>query len=348
MKQITPTQQMLASGDYLAIVRDFALSKGISPSTLLAESEISLENLINPPSFVNNLVFNRVGNNLYHALKNPLAEAVEFGINMTAASHGSLGIAVLCAPNLDAAYHVMTEFFNTRINSHDMQLHEDGGMMSVSLICKYDDPNVDAEVQHFFDFATLISVATNTEKSINTEPLSGSITLNLDAPEPPGFPHALLPTKVQIKFDQDQLKLRIPKSWMNSPLNISNPELAKAAVEKCESEMRLLSPKDLMTKVSQRIHEAGEAIPTLDALAREFYMSPATFKRRLKEQNITYQTLKNSARLEQAKTLILEGRLSLESISTGLGFSDASNFTKAFKTWTGMTPKAFRDKQHSL
>ena len=283
---------MLASGDYLTIVRDFALSKGISPATLLAESEISLENLINPPQLVNNLVFNRVGNNLYHALKNPLAEAVEFGINMTAASHGSLGIAVQCAPNLDSAYHVMAEFFNTRINSHDMQLHEDGNMLSVSLLVKYDDPNVDAEVQHFFDFATLVSVATNTEKSINTDPLSGSIILSLDTPEPLAFPHALLSKKIEVIFDQDQLKLQIPKSWMSSPLNISNPELAKAAMDKCESEMSLLSPQDLMTKVSQRIRDASEAIPTLNELAQEFYMSPATFKRRLKEKTRPTKRLK--------------------------------------------------------
>jgi len=40
---------LLASGDYLTVVRDFALSKGIGLDTLLKDSEIKLQDLINPP-----------------------------------------------------------------------------------------------------------------------------------------------------------------------------------------------------------------------------------------------------------------------------------------------------------
>ena len=50
MKLSVSPETLLASGDYLAIVRDFALSKGIGPSVLLKDTNIALEDLINPPN----------------------------------------------------------------------------------------------------------------------------------------------------------------------------------------------------------------------------------------------------------------------------------------------------------
>ncbi|TNC79978.1 MAG: hypothetical protein C9356_16330 [Oleiphilus sp.] len=34
---------------------------------------------------------------------------------------------------------------------------------------------------------------------------------------------------------------------------------------------------------------------------------------------------------------------SVELVAEQLGFSDASNFTKAFKTWTGKTPRQYSE-----
>ena len=39
--------------------------------------------------------------------------------------------------------------------------------------------------------------------------------------------------------------------------------------------------------------------------------------------------------------VIIEG-LSLEEVAERVGYSEAANFTRAFRRWTGMTPAAFR------
>ena len=343
MKFTVPPETLLASGDYLAIVRDFALSKGVSPSILLKDTNIELDDLINPPALIKNLIFNHVGVNLYHQLKSPISEAIEFGLSMTTASHGSLGVAVQCAQNLDAALNVLVHFFNTRINAQDIKIIETEHHILAYLVCKYDDPDTEEQVQHFFDLSALISIATNMQHMLDTSVLEGSICIHINKPEPQDFPHHLLSGKITALFDQKTLELRVPKSWMHSPLNISNPELAKAAAQKCADELKVLSPQDLVSKVKQRIREADNHIPKIDKIAQEFFMSEATFKRRLKEQGTTYQQLKNVERFELAKSFILAGEMSLEAISLHLGFSDASNFTKAFKTWCGLSPKQFRE-----
>jgi AraC-like DNA-binding protein len=46
--------------------------------------------------------------------------------------------------------------------------------------------------------------------------------------------------------------------------------------------------------------------------------------------------------LEQARELLRQHTLSVEQVAERLGYSDVSNFGRAFRRWTGLTPAAFR------
>ena len=70
-------------------------------------------------------------------------------------------------------------------------------------------------------------------------------------------------------------------------------------------------------------------------------LHPQSLKRRLKKEGITYQMLKEETRRDMAINLIGQKRYSVEVIGFMLGYSDASTFIRAFKTWTGLTPLAY-------
>jgi len=343
-------KSLLASGDYLAVVRDFALAKGIDAHTLIQGSDIRLADLINPPRWVNNLLVNRVGSNLYRELENPLADAVEFGLSMTPATHGSLGVAVQCAPTLREAYKIMADYFNTRVNSIDIIPYQDSEYLTLRMVAKYKTLRLDQDVEFFFDFATFISIASNTLRFLDLSRLAGQIKLCVNHPEPENFPHRLLSERMRIAFNEDHLQLCIPITWMDQPLNPANPDLAKMALEKCQSELIQLSPTDLVDQVKQALGVLDSPLPSLETIAAEFHMSPATFKRRLSSHGTSYQNLKNEERMERARQLLMTGNHSVDDIAERLGFSDASNFTKAFKSWTGLTPRAYQqhhqEEQH--
>ncbi|MGS5404551.1 helix-turn-helix domain-containing protein [Acinetobacter junii] len=40
--------------------------------------------------------------------------------------------------------------------------------------------------------------------------------------------------------------------------------------------------------------------------------------------------------------MLIKNELSIQEISESLGYADVSHFSRAFKNWTGVTPKAFR------
>ena len=70
-------------------------------------------------------------------------------------------------------------------------------------------------------------------------------------------------------------------------------------------------------------------------------MSTRTLKRKLSEEGVSYTSLLDERRRLQGVAL-LRTELSVERIAERLGYSDAANFTRAFRRWTGKSPREFR------
>lgn len=102
-------------------------------------------------------------------------------------------------------------------------------------------------------------------------------------------------------------------------------------------------PDDFVGKIKQEIIKdlhGGEA--TRDTIANRLGMSPRTLQRRLDEQGIAFAELLDEVRAELAKNKLQGSDLSLSEIGFLLGFSEQSSFTRAFKRWTGKTPREYR------
>jgi AraC-like DNA-binding protein len=78
-----------------------------------------------------------------------------------------------------------------------------------------------------------------------------------------------------------------------------------------------------------------------DAIARSLNQSPSTLQRRLRDEGSSYQELLDATRHELALDYLQQGRHSLVDVAFLLGFTDQSNFTRAFRRWTGKTPREF-------
>ncbi|WP_221895433.1 helix-turn-helix transcriptional regulator [Bathymodiolus japonicus methanotrophic gill symbiont] len=72
------------------------------------------------------------------------------------------------------------------------------------------------------------------------------------------------------------------------------------------------------------------------------YMSNRTFHRRLQQSETTFRVVLNDLRHELADKYIKDSSLNLNEISFLLGFSELSSFSRAFKRWTGISPRAYR------
>ena len=65
--------------------------------------------------------------------------------------------------------------------------------------------------------------------------------------------------------------------------------------------------------------------------------------RRLREEGVTLDAIKQRLRLKLAEELLQPGaRLKVSDVALRLGFSDVRSFRRAFIEWTGKSPDAWR------
>ncbi|MFE7514538.1 AraC family transcriptional regulator [Streptomyces sp. NPDC057540] len=92
----------------------------------------------------------------------------------------------------------------------------------------------------------------------------------------------------------------------------------------------------------------GGPVPTPEELADLLSVSPQTLRRQLAAEGTTYQRLRDQVRRDHAIAELTGGRVSIERLSRQLGFSEPSAFHRAFRRWTGETPRSYqtRGQQH--
>jgi len=80
----------------------------------------------------------------------------------------------------------------------------------------------------------------------------------------------------------------------------------------------------------------------LPSISRSLALSSRMLQRKLKEEGTCYSELLDECRQKMALKMIGHNKLPLAEVSYILGFSDQSNFSRAFKRWTGTSPNMFR------
>ncbi len=78
------------------------------------------------------------------------------------------------------------------------------------------------------------------------------------------------------------------------------------------------------------------------AAARELNMSTSALRHGLAKLGTSYSAIVETARADLAMANLEDGLKSIKEVAFRLGFSSPSNFSRAFKRWTGMSPLQFR------
>ena len=100
---------------------------------------------------------------------------------------------------------------------------------------------------------------------------------------------------------------------------------------------------DLVAKVQAVIiQQLSTGRPSQASIAKALNMSLRNLQRKLKQEGTTFRQLVDDIRRQLATQFIQENSRSIGEISYNLGFSEPANFTRAFKSWTGISPKQYR------
>jgi len=84
--------------------------------------------------------------------------------------------------------------------------------------------------------------------------------------------------------------------------------------------------------------------PTIGDMAHRLGIPVRTLQRRLKESGLSYSGLVEQTRHELACRLLDNPNAKTSAVARALGYNDPSSFSRAFRRWTGMSPKAYRHR----
>jgi AraC-like DNA-binding protein len=151
-----------------------------------------------------------------------------------------------------------------------------------------------------------------------------------------------------VRFACDAASWSFPASLLAQALPSSNPALRELYEAECA---RLLSDledsQDLRTQTLRLLRKFEGQYPKMPQIAGMLHLSPRTYRRRLAMEDSSFQTLLDTVRSEHATRQLREGRLPISSIAYRLGFTDPSNFRRAYRRWTGRTPGEVRRQARS-
>lgn len=86
----------------------------------------------------------------------------------------------------------------------------------------------------------------------------------------------------------------------------------------------------------------GPQLQAIDDVARSLNVSARTAHRRLGQYGYSFRQLLDRARQDQAEELLAMPSLSVDAVASAVGFTDSSNFRRAYKRWTGRVPRGNR------
>jgi len=337
--QLTPNEGVL-SGQYVVVVCDFMRQRGFSAEQVLAGTQMNLAELQeHPDHLLSYRALLQLISNINHLDPSPTL-SFELGLCLTVSNHGFLGYAVQASPTLGDALMLAARYTEIRAALLSFTVDVSTDTASISI----DDNGMLGQW-----LPQVIEALLGCLFVIGNE-LLGSLDgrqLSLELPFS-SRPHLQLVMQVQgtaMAFDCPRTRISFPAGWLNKRFQRPDPNLVKLAVAHCDEALANAAHQyDWVTKVGQLIKRYLADPNAQEVVANALNMTPRTLHRRLAANQLNFKTMIDNLRRNQAIERLRYSHDAISDIAAELGYSDQSNFVRAFKRWTGKTPKQFRDQ----
>lgn len=166
-------------------------------------------------------------------------------------------------------------------------------------------------------------------------------TMHSRWPEP-----SLLPREAKgasrLVFDAPLSYLHMPATTLAAACRFPDPITYGLAVTQLQEALARRAGTPEFTRKVQALLDEGCGARTIQSVADEFSMSASTQKRRHAAEGTSFRELLQESLLGRASMRLLDPARSVSEVATELGYSDLTNFSHAFKRWTGSSPSHFR------
>jgi AraC-like DNA-binding protein len=251
-----------------------------------------------------------------------------------------VGYCALNSPTLGAAF--------TRVARYH-SIWTDGALFNVetandtsAVVYTYADTSIhnhrqDAEM-------TLATVTTLCRNIASPDFALTSVEFQHDAPRDTSEHRQLF--RCPIEFRAPANKLTFASEFLALPIAKADASLCAVLDRHAEELLAKFPPQhSLIDQVRSIIAaELRGGDPSLERAADQLSLTPRTLQRKLQDLGTSHNELLDQMRRQLAMRYLREHEMAICEVAYLLGFSESSSFHRAFKRWTGLTPKEFRNQ----
>jgi AraC-like DNA-binding protein len=138
-------------------------------------------------------------------------------------------------------------------------------------------------------------------------------------------------------------EIAFPRTWLDRERPYQRPDLYALLETQAERTLGRLERDVALSERIQQLLAAHDqrSVPTMDDAARALHVSVRSLRRRLREEGVSYDALVERSRMTTAKRLLERPGATIQQTAFAMGFATPVAFHRAFKRWTGMTPKQY-------
>ena len=327
---------------YYARLGEILVQQGVDFTALLRAQKLSPSLLSDPEA---TLRFSQVDQLVQYVFASTGRAdlGVEGGRLLTASAHSFVGFVMFNSDTLDQALRFEAQYFRLIMPSFRMRYSRspDSGEMAFS-------PRTAMSPLCLHFHLEAIAMAAVREISDLTAEHRPPCILELSIPEPPHaprYPRELL-RNVDLRFGVGStpgVRLRLLDDPRRLRLTMADPHARRIAEDRCRALVQQAADGGRFADwVAMTLREVAEGLPSLAELAAQLNISTRTLNRYLAREGTTYRALAGRIQHEIACERLASGAMSVTEVAYSLGFSDAANFTRAFRSRAGYSPGAHR------
>ena len=247
---------------------------------------------------------------------------------------------IISCPTLSKAIHRSLQFYNLFLDDIQMKLRKRGDQVIATF--KINAPEDDSHI--ISTECSLVIIHRLTSWLINHRIELLGANFIYEKPSHAEEYNRLF--RCPIQFNQEENSIIFPAKYLKYPLQ-QDVDSLKEFLRYAPGNLLMIPEKN--DSLSAQIRailgtDFRRDFPDFETVAQKLNSTPQTLRRHLKEENTSYQEIKDKLRRDASIYYLNKQHLSINEITELMGFSEPSTFHRAFKKWTGLTPGVYRQE----
>jgi len=323
-------------GSYAHAISAALESRGIEPREVFKEAGVDFKSSPDPLLRLKNEEVGRLFAVATRLTGDPYF-GIEVGMTIQPSNLHALGYGLMASSTLRDFCRRVENYYQLVSRAADFRHYEEGDVAILEA------RNITSDVCHESQDAYVVFML-RFMRFLYQKPLD-PIWVEMLRPCPEAGPHPYLDYfNCPARFGCEFVRIALDSRVMDEELHGANTELALQNDDVVIRYLQEMDKSDIVNWVRGLvIKNLSSGTLSKTSIASQLHMSPRNLQFKLAAQGTSYQEILDTTRRELALAYIEQRRLAITEIAYMLGFTDSSNFTRAFRRWTGKSPSKFRN-----